>query len=137
LKRRGSQDSLYRLDMAMSLQRSIRRFQFSVLTVFVVVTAIAVVLGREVRFVKQRQAMLDRVLAEGGEMTVSIVPPPPRIPIWREWLGDESVYGINVPPGFSDVNALERLFPESVISETGDGPTSQKKKGDHSLRRMP
>ena len=93
-----------------------RWFKFSLSTLFLVVTAIALLLGREVRLVRARDAALDRVGDAGGWLQINLMPGgQPEIPSRRRWLGDEPVYGIGVPPDFPEIDRLRRLFPESKI----------------------
>ena len=102
-----------------------RRFQFGLGTMFVMVTVVAVWLGWELTFVRERRTALEWLKKNGG-FVVSVaetknnqVPPPEpvnEIPIWRRWLGDEAMYFV-VPPDNAtedDLSRFQRLFPEAV-----------------------
>jgi hypothetical protein len=103
-----------------------RWFQFSLATMFVVVTVLAVWLGWEVKLVRDRSDFLvwchEGNVAAGLERGWTAYPsrnvPAPAIPFWRRWLGDESVHAITLPPGSSaaDYERATVLFPEAAIS---------------------
>jgi hypothetical protein len=125
----------------MSKDPPIRRrwFQFSLTSLFVLTTLIAIWLAWELAFIREREAWLrenpgladpDRAVAliriTGGTTNGTATLPvtnspasPPReafIPRWRKWLGDAPVATI-VDADFTDDDRahLTRLFPEAEL----------------------
>jgi hypothetical protein len=92
-----------------------RWFQFSLATMFVVVTAVAIWLGWELKFIRDRKATIARMVADGSG---SAIPKPASLyPSWRRRLGDELFGLIIVPDAWTegDAMAVKSLFPESRI----------------------
>lgn len=102
-----------------------RWFQFRLTTMFVVVTAVAVWLGWEMKFVRERQVMRRRILESGGELWPGDIVgyEHAAIPYWRTWLGDEPVSYIN--PGRLELteDAARRVFPELQLFGNQFGPS--------------
>ncbi|HEY1600840.1 MAG TPA: hypothetical protein VGG64_14625 [Pirellulales bacterium] len=112
-----------------------RWFQFGLGTMLLVITALAVGLGWELNFVRARRAFDMRARAEGAgyafpaSASLSASWPeamrdgeyetrwPPRVPMWREWLGDQPYGLVMVPDAWPKKEAanVERLFPESFV----------------------
>jgi len=115
-----------------------RWFQFSLTSLFVLTTLIAIWLAWELAFIRERQAWLrknpgladpDRAVAPmpimgatiSGTALALISSPtsPPReafIPWWRKWLGDAPVATIvDVNITDDDRTHLARLFPEAEL----------------------
>ena len=103
-----------------------RWFQFSLRTVFVGVTLVAMWLGWELKFVRERQAFLSdlsgpyewkALMSEFRgdsavlEYELRGVSRPISIPFWQRWLGDEAVAAMKVTSEQKVVEA-KRLFPE-------------------------
>jgi hypothetical protein len=73
-----------------------RWFQFSLGTMFVVVTVAAVVVGWELKLIRERRSLLQSIVDENRG---KVFAPYARfasvkkatIPSWREWLGDKAV----------------------------------------------
>lgn len=91
---------------------------------FVVVTAFAVWLGRQVNVVRERKAMRDWLndgnsyyVGISGDRLVAVFNNPATIPIWRRWLGDEPVefIGIFKEMPKTKVDDVQSLFPEAII----------------------
>jgi hypothetical protein len=90
---------------------------------FVVVTLIALWLGWELRFVRERQTWLR----EHGALTVKVGPNPSYVPKkviapWRIWMGDSYVPQITFPKDWSDQDRARptRLFPEAHLFRLSD-----------------
>jgi hypothetical protein len=112
-------------------KRKRRWYQFSLRTLFLVVTAFGVLLGWESHVVRQRLAALEEVKRAGGcslstvELCrecdeLHILPPKEvsaTIPFYRAWFGDESVPSICVaydaPSG--EEKRIANLFPEAKV----------------------
>ena len=114
--------------MAESTPPRRRWFQFGLRTMFVVVTVFAVWLGLELNYIHERKAMRESPLSQGTAMpasdwvqAVAMSRPssprisPPKIPFWREWLGDEAVGYIRIKSDEpeSDDKRAAYLFPEA------------------------
>lgn len=103
--------------------RSRRRwFQFSLTSLFLLTTLVAIWLAWELAFIHERQTWLrenavlvdpigatNQITSPAGPGTISfvqIVPPPPAvprsIPWWRRMLGDEAVPAILEGEGWAD-----------------------------------
>lgn len=105
---------------------------------FVVVTTICLVLGLEVKFVRDRKTYVALIKEAGKDRSSgwalpypeSEVPngpdhlpewreprPTPTIPFWRKWLGDEP-FGLIAVPGTwseSEVSKIKARFPEAFV----------------------
>jgi hypothetical protein len=107
-----------------------RRFRFSLATVFVVVTAVAVFLGYELNIVRERQAAARWIKNNVGRFhTVSDcnqmfnTSEPETIGIIRQWLGDETAAWIAIPRECSpsEEARIKSLFPEIPWDELAHG----------------
>lgn len=105
------------------------RFSFSLRMLFLILTVPALWLGWEVKFVRQRKAMLGLVLAErnGYVLQSHLIARaredgrkynPPTIPFVRRFLGDEAVETIIVSDVAGQAQRAISLFPEAVILQT-------------------
>jgi hypothetical protein len=112
-----------------------RWLQFSLATMFFVVTAFAIWLAWELSYIRERKAFLESVkqeleiqdraalvaVAPGGWIISSnwTVRPPATIPFWRKWFGDEAVDDVRMPKKASaiDLEKAKALFPESQITQ--------------------
>ena len=105
-----------------------RWFAYSLRTLFVVVTVFGCWLGLELKFIHEREACAVRISQAGGG--VAAYPnvfrgsqrwPPPRIPLWRRWLGDRPFDGMMVPPEWPEAEAKQArsLFPEAFVAWRG------------------
>ena len=83
-----------------------RWFQFSLLTMFVVVTVFAVSFGLELNDINRRKVVISRGRENGAMITTRsewlLIPalgPPPvvRSPFYRRWLGDDPPVEISFP----------------------------------------
>lgn len=97
-----------------------RWFQFSLATMFVVVTALAVLLGWELKFIEQRAEFRDWLLNSGGDFRFKVNTPQlgaDDVPVWRDWLGDSScsliMLGHNPTP--AQFEKAHKLFPEAEV----------------------
>lgn len=112
-----------------------RWYQFSTRTLIVVLTIVGVACGwlaREWKFVRDRRAFDVAARATGGgyafsaqdSMAASWPQPipdaeyktrwPPKVPVWRRWLGDEPYGLVMVPDQWTEGEARKTaaLFPE-------------------------
>jgi hypothetical protein len=91
-----------------------RRFQFSLGSMFVLMTLVAMWLAWELSFIRQRQVWIrdHESWLVAGPRTV----PEASIPWWRGLLGDEAVpsilVGVETPA--EERNHVQKLFPEAV-----------------------
>ncbi len=110
-----------------------RWFQFGLWTMFAVVTAFGAWLGWELKFIRDREALLswrdrkcevERRESPGlvSPVALWVRPKPATIPIWRTWLGDEPAEFIVLPHAASTVDQerAKVLFPEALVY-AGDG----------------
>lgn len=97
-----------------------RWLQFGLRTMFVVVTVVALWLGWEVNFVRQRQAwrrehaaLTERPIKTPNPSYV----PKTTIPPWRIWMGDSYLSQIYFPPDWTEQDRAyaTRLFPEANL----------------------
>ena len=110
---------------AMSEAPKRRWFRWSLRTMFVVVTVVAVLLGWELKFIRERHEFLRHTVYpflnhDRGILLVPIKPaweqPRVTIPFWREWLGDEAHWAIYLPHASEeDRRRAALLFPEARI----------------------
>lgn len=104
-----------------------RWIQFGMRTMFVVVTAIAVWLGWELNYIRERREFSQRPRVLGFNQLESIHDGMgvdlPTIPFWRRWLGDHAILNIAIRDSpEEDASDAMRLFPEAEIyvhSESG------------------
>jgi hypothetical protein len=107
-----------------------RWLQFGLGPMLLLVTVFAVWLAWELRFVRERQAYMQRcaerpwpcLMAPDAATSplINHTIPVPSIPIWRRWLGDEAVVYVGHPE-YETPDSLrrfrldcQRLFPEAV-----------------------
>ena len=98
-----------------------RRFQFSLRTLFVVVTLIGLLFGWQGYIVRTRKALLDKcdklgVLYLQGDIDSAYTS---SVPAYRRWFGDRPIYEFDFWPTL-DSNALEEIkssFPEAKFFE--------------------
>jgi hypothetical protein len=98
-------------------------------TMFILVTVVAVWLGWELTFIRERQVFIKTLRDGGGQCLIASDPEflktglaTPTIPFWRRWLGDEAV-ALVVPRDLMTeadegktrkfFKRARRLFPES------------------------
>ncbi len=110
-------------------KRKRRWFQFSLRSLIIVVTLLAVACGYvawQAKIVRERKAMRERwsgkVWFRTPDMGSGSIPPPPTQPpakvTWlRELLGDEAMEGIWLPNDTpqSEVDQIKALFSESKV----------------------
>ncbi len=88
-----------------------RWFQFGIGTMLVLVTVFALWLGCELKFIRDRKAVIADAAREG-----SAVPSDDSsgIPFWRRLLGDRAMDLLFLPYYYSDADLdnARRLFPE-------------------------
>ncbi|HEV2969245.1 MAG TPA: hypothetical protein VGY55_04585 [Pirellulales bacterium] len=92
-----------------------RRFQFSLRTLLIVATLLAMLcgyIGRQVEIVKKRDVMaaapgVDSVTGDSLK----------RIPLFRRWLGDKYYLGLSIDKSASDdeIARYKSAFPEATI----------------------
>jgi hypothetical protein len=106
-----------------------RWFQFSLGTLFVLVTVFAIWLGWELKFIRERNSVRESLRAGSVEIVQSRhwglirsdvqlrVGRPAAIPWWRGMLGDEAISIITFPPSAdeSDLEAASEAFPEATV----------------------
>lgn len=115
-----------------------RRLRFSLRTLLVVTTLVAVGIAWPLYRVNRRRAERVWIEQRGGSVDVFTRPVPiqiapflefqsyqrahgpevePEIPQWRRWFGDEAYNQINLPEGTSqsDVERARALFPEARV----------------------
>ncbi|HEY1601352.1 MAG TPA: hypothetical protein VGG64_17250 [Pirellulales bacterium] len=104
-----------------------RWFQFGLSTLFVLVTVLAVWLGWELHIVRERQAIRQRIAESGGRvypseqseskllLTSLGMVTECRIPVWREWLGDEPVgfVRLKTSASYAELKKARLAFPEA------------------------
>jgi hypothetical protein len=124
-------------------KRKRRWFQFSLRTLMIGVTMLAVPLGNvgwQAKIVRQRQAMLDEIKDRGGRFwTVELVRglaqdqirqrlikntdwPDTTIPLVRRWLGDDAIVWIGLPPNEPLWDECHAAFPEALIQRVSPAP---------------
>jgi hypothetical protein len=102
--------------------------QFSLRTLFIVVTLFAIWLGWQLQRIKARKDAIERIESNGGIVQVGpsftfTNQPPPEISWFRVLLGDQAVTTIGMPDQFS-TRERERIcsqFPEATCYEAKDG----------------
>jgi hypothetical protein len=100
-------------------KRKRRWFQFSLRTLLISVTLLAVAcgyIGWEAKIVRDRRALLSWLLDNGGGLMESD-PSVPDVSWIRRAMGDHSVAAINLPRGISrlQVDRMKAAFPESAF----------------------
>ena len=114
---------------AMATARSTRHFfQFSITSLLLLTGLVAVWLGWELKFIRERQALQRSLRANRADRcSAALGPPesrgsvafhaPASIPWWREILGDEPITAVTFPPGVaeSDLRATRSSFPEAIV----------------------
>ncbi|HEV3417286.1 MAG TPA: hypothetical protein VG056_10745, partial [Pirellulales bacterium] len=116
-----------------------RRFQFSLRTLLIGVTLLAVLcgyVGRQVEIVRERRAFLDRIVRVGGfynnesrkvfgwvpEIYRRIPSPPPGHPTVsaiRSLLGDEAIRSVAIPLDAFLYDQVRAKFPDAAIYMIG------------------
>ena len=99
------------------------RFAYSLRTLFVVMTLLCVLIGRQLHVVSERKNLLRQVESSAGHVhlwTESAVYVRqihgPKIPVWREWLGDKAFIQIELKRADPAFHArLSKWFPEAYI----------------------
>jgi hypothetical protein len=108
-----------------SAKRKCRWFQFSLRTLLIVVMLLAVpcaYVGWQVKFVRERKALLSAIRDRGGHVveasTVPFLKPWARVSSLREWLGDSAIQGMQLPTDTEadEVDRIKIAFPESDIT---------------------
>lgn len=111
-----------------------RWFSFSLRTMFIVVTLLCCYLAWQMSIVRARQAILQEVrshvwvqvtTAAAWEKNQSPGPTAPktaRIPLVRQWLGDEAIQEISCAHGYHNLSPeqyqrLVKAFPEAKVRE--------------------
>ena len=97
-------------------------FQFSLRTLFIVVTLLAIpcgYVGYQAKLVRERKAMIEQI-REGKGLVVPVdVKTWPKMPTpsWiRRVLGDEPVYSIGIEQSSKPSNdEIRELFPEAAV----------------------
>ena len=115
---------------AMATARSTRHFfQFSITSLLLLTGLVAVWLGWELKFIRERQALQRSLRANRAQIVAAqhwdLLNPeaqsrfmrPASIPWWREILGDEPITAVTFPPGVaeSDLRATRSSFPEAIV----------------------
>ena len=113
-----------------------RWLQFSLRTMLVAVTVVAILLGWQLSHIRDRRAFvvsMEALVAQENEQAgralvsphpgtltgtpVNIVVPNGSIPIWRRLLGDEAMLLMWLPRTSTpeDLHSAHRLFPEAKV----------------------
>jgi hypothetical protein len=104
-----------------------RWFQFSLRTLFLLVTAFAIGLGSELSYIRQRRAWVSDhypgplvAWCIYRKLGPAYYLPPDEVvtvPFWRRWLGDDAYHTMYLDADPSDEVWAEatRLFPEASI----------------------
>jgi len=101
-----------------------RWFQFSLGTLFVVMTLVALWLAWELNFIRERKAMRRTIAEKGFVSTVKEWNSEAgrvsqaKVPFWRVWLGDEAIAMIMLEQGATefDLEQVRSRFPEANSS---------------------
>jgi hypothetical protein len=98
------------------------RFQFSLRTLLIVVTLLAIpcwYMGSQYRIVAERRAVLAKVVKSGGGFYTDSGNPTPTIPWIRSLLGDEGmsniVYVCRAGREVHAENEIKKAFPEASL----------------------
>lgn len=97
------------------------RFQFSMRTLFIVVTLLTIpcaYVGYQNKIVAERKSMQTKIEELGGNtFWIDVVFYPGTLPVIRRWLGDEPICIVMVPESVqpSFVEEIKRVFPEASI----------------------
>lgn len=100
-----------------------RWFQFSLGSLLLVMTLVAVWLSWQIGFIRERQVWL----AKNSALVNQNPTRQATIPVWRRMLGDVAVAEISFPLGFdaAEVVRIKRWFPEATVAPSvGSSPTS-------------
>jgi hypothetical protein len=119
-------------------KRRQRWLQFSLRTLLIVVTLVAVPMGYvgwQAKIVRERKALAHEIIENGGdiffvsEATQPMhriflvqgafrIPPYPTVSGLRTWLGDDSALGILLPKSTeaNTVKCVKRIFPEADVA---------------------
>ena len=106
------------------------RFQFSLRTLFIVVTLLSIpcgYVGYQAKIVAERKSMQDRIKEIGGSVILAAEMPHswwhednerPTVNWIRSWLGDEAFDEIVIPRASSLRDTIEvcETFPEAYVS---------------------
>jgi hypothetical protein len=114
-------------------KRKRRWFQFSLRTLMIVVTLLAVAcgyVGWQAKIVRERRAMVDWINNHNGLVTINYpMPrrPPHSVASVRELLGDHAIVRIELQPDTdaTNVQRIRSLFPEATIKRWSDPPGSR------------
>jgi len=111
-----------------------RRFRFSLRTLFIATTLLAIWFGWQVHIVRERQDWRKWLEDNDGSfVSVAAWNARPKhasaadVPIYRKWLGDEPAARIALPHGTepADVHRAKSVFPEAdrvyVLKPSGTG----------------
>jgi hypothetical protein len=102
--------------MPPALKQTRHRLQFSVTSLFILTTLVAIWLAWELSFIRERQVWVrenERLLTSDP---TAVAPPVAHIPWWRTLLGDQAVPSIlAIEWSDEDTAHVGRLFPEAVI----------------------
>jgi hypothetical protein len=115
-------------------KRNRRWFQFSLRSLMIVVTLLAVpcaYVGWHAKIIHRRKAMINKLTRlDGACLTVAQVAEVEpshefddttlTLPWIRKWLGDEPMFGLYIPESVPDADASEiaSAFPEAVVSQS-------------------
>jgi hypothetical protein len=111
-------------------KRKRRWFQFSLRTLMIVVTLLAIpcgYVGWQAKIVRERRAVLDRITKTGGYYHETPRPDPAtgynwhdryEPPLIRRWLGERPIHTIELPFGFPDaeLKQIDEMFPGAYVT---------------------
>jgi hypothetical protein len=110
-------------------------FQFSIGTMLLLVTLIAVWLAWQVRIVRERQAMRVAIKEHRSIVTTlkdwqpvpGATAPKISVPFWRKWMGDEPIVEVTLSHKLdhTEMEQVRVLFPEAQIRRRSLGPLNQ------------
>lgn len=111
--------------------------RFKLRTLLACVTAIALPLAwfaHELQVVRERRSFLEVARSQTHYIVAGSFMSVPRIPIWRNWLGDTAEHQVILPWGSTvvDVERAAALFPEADIDVEPD-PTPIERESMHIL----
>jgi hypothetical protein len=96
-----------------------RWFQFSLRTMFVVITAFGVWLGWQFHVIQNRKALIKHLESNGGTIGYSGDSPlQPKISWFRQLLGDRAVQFISLGNSDAPSEPVKAVFPEADIIRT-------------------
>jgi hypothetical protein len=126
-----------------------RWFQFSLGTILLLVTVLALWLAWELSFIRQRQAWVreNGSLVETSQLdpiplpdgSVLIPAHPALVPWWRRLLGDAPVTIITERDQWTDADRrnVVRLFPEAALAKPPPAPSNPNLRGYEFRRHNP